>query len=346
MPLRSQIRRRGGFTLVELLVVIGIISILVAILLPALNKARAQAQLAACLSNQRQLGQALLIYEAENRGRLFPYQGEPLCATLQQYLSLGTNPVYVNEVIGGGSTIKGMVYLSGAWICPSAAVSMGEANADFGHEAGQGTSINCWGPCGTASYQPPGSSVKYYWKGSYGFNSWLYRLNAGGNDAGTYGNASDSGGGSGWQNTPYSAYSTTPSVLLPLFYQLPSAGFDATKVPAFSDSVWIDGFVEENGSPYEGIGQYGNTIYSGSTYDSSTAPGYPTTTGGKNNGMMRVCIARHGKSINVVFLDGHAENVKLTDLWTLHWHKGWDTFVSSSFPLWPTTATANLNMLK
>ena len=62
----------GGFTLVELLVVIGIISLLVSILLPALNKARQQANLIDCESRLRQMGQALNIYVSENDG-LLPY---------------------------------------------------------------------------------------------------------------------------------------------------------------------------------------------------------------------------------------------------------------------------------
>src|SRR5439155_15313109 len=63
---------RGGFTLVELLVVIGIIALLISILMPALTRARDQANRIKCMGHLRQILTGLIMYGAENKQAL-PY---------------------------------------------------------------------------------------------------------------------------------------------------------------------------------------------------------------------------------------------------------------------------------
>jgi len=63
-------KRYNGFTLIELLVVIAIIAVLMAILMPALNRAREQGKRAACLSNLKQLQLAWVMYADDNDGKI------------------------------------------------------------------------------------------------------------------------------------------------------------------------------------------------------------------------------------------------------------------------------------
>lgn len=114
---------RRGFTLVELLVVIGIIALLISILLPSLNKARAAAQTIKCSSNLRQIAQAMQLYLNDSKGVLPPSTvgsgavGEPWPGGF-----LWCNVLVKNRYIASPSGDQAGVNRksSGVFTCPSA----------------------------------------------------------------------------------------------------------------------------------------------------------------------------------------------------------------------------------
>ena len=82
MTTMKQTTRKNGFTLVELLVVIGIIALLISILLPALTKARKSANTVRCAANLHMIGLAVIGYTQDNKGRLMPGTVPPINASL------------------------------------------------------------------------------------------------------------------------------------------------------------------------------------------------------------------------------------------------------------------------
>jgi len=91
--------RRTAFTLVELLVVIGIIAVLIGILLPALTKARKEAQLVACASNMRQWGLGFINYCDSNNGTL-PLDGPTGQDATTDLIGPAGSPTATDNVLG------------------------------------------------------------------------------------------------------------------------------------------------------------------------------------------------------------------------------------------------------
>ena len=128
------VTRHLGFTLVELLVVIGIIAILIAILLPALNAARKQAQAVKCAAALREVYTATLMYASDNKGAAVPtrvfnslaaaryqlYNGDSGNATCHWFLLLGK---YVTQTKQGNNAVTAQdredARRTVLWGCPS-----------------------------------------------------------------------------------------------------------------------------------------------------------------------------------------------------------------------------------
>jgi prepilin-type N-terminal cleavage/methylation domain-containing protein len=66
-------RKTKGFTLIELLVVIAIIALLLAILVPTLQRVRKQAKAVVCQSNQKQWALIFSVYTSDNDGKIWPF---------------------------------------------------------------------------------------------------------------------------------------------------------------------------------------------------------------------------------------------------------------------------------
>jgi prepilin-type N-terminal cleavage/methylation domain-containing protein/prepilin-type processing-associated H-X9-DG protein len=157
MQARTSLPHRRGFTLTELLTVVGLITVLVSLLLPVVSKVRAAASNTSCLSNLRQMGVAWTVYAMDNQGRLPHYMWTK-----------------VPEKTAWNGYWPGLLAANGVagdtLLCPSA-----REEVPTSQSAGFGNVAYAW----TGKYVPPtnGSAVRLndteYRFSSYGYNRYL-----------------------------------------------------------------------------------------------------------------------------------------------------------------------------
>jgi len=253
-PLEIYVRSRAsgrsgplltGFTLIELLVVIAIIALLMAILMPGLNRAKKQAKAVVCQANLKQMGLAFTMYAEDNNGYLHEEEGSDPCDCWVPAL----RPYYSHQ-----PAIR---------VCPT--------TTKFHSDGVLGPFVG-WGIYGEGTIPVvPGYATKGD-HGSFGMNSWT---------------ANDTGGihtGKNWRTIHVKG---------------------TNLIPAFVDGQHPTGLPEVYDEPPEYDGQCHQKWH--------------------GNAMRNFCVNRHNGFVNSVFMDTSVRRVGLKELWTLKWHRAYDT---------------------
>jgi len=251
---RKNFSKVAGFTLIELLVVISIIALLMAILMPALQRVKKQARLVACQAKLKQWGVIFSMYVDDNDGKFMRSLGY----NIEGFMWIeALRPLYRDPKL---------------LLCPMAAkIELEERPLRF----------KAWSWHGD--------------DGSYGINDWVYDPEPG-----------RSPGGRPAEN----------------FWRTPNVN-GAGNIPVLLDASHPHGGPENTDPPQEYM---------------DMQPVW-----GAGNRMAHYCINRHDGSVNSVFLDFSVRRVGLKEMWTLKWHRNFDTagpwttagnVQSSDWPQW------------
>jgi type II secretory pathway pseudopilin PulG len=276
-----------------LLVVIAIIAILAAMLLPALARAKARAQTATCINNQKQLSLANSMYSNDY-------------GTFVQPSATGSQ--FGNQAEWMGSMMDYFARATNMLICPAARTPV-PANTVPNAMGGGGQN----GSANFSYYRNLNVATPTVISCSYQYNGWLYV------------NGSGSGGAGDGSGVEASHGVADPG----WFYLKETSMEQPANSPAFVDGAWVDAWPAENDGPAQNLwtgsysahanemGRFTILRHGGKTLAGpmliSTASQLPPKGG-----------------VIVGMDDGHAEFSTLPHLWSYNWHKNWGKTVPVS----------------
>jgi len=258
-PVRRNFSHGAGFTLIELLVVIAIIALLMAILIPTLQRIKKQAKVVACQSNLHQWGLMFSMYMANNDGRFFmPAHGDTWIGPMKPYYRDCKDSLFLCPMATKHYT-EDLKQLPPDTVLDSVTKKRFWAWKYIGG----GTKFHAW-----LLLEP-----KLFC--SYGLNDWVMD------------------------------YWSTPSGVDSLWRTKHSSN-----VPVFLDCVWRGARPHYLDPPL---------------IEEDYPPKTPLGSDEKYSAMQYFCIDRHNGAINSLFMDSSVRKAGLKEMWTLKWHRYFNT---------------------
>jgi len=287
-------KKKAAFTLIELLVVISIISLLLAILMPALSELKRRANSLICQTRLSNLNKLAVVYTNQYDNKFWIGAGwtpNTLYGPADQWMG-AVGKLMADTRDPNRDYIKN----NKTRCCPAATKPVGSIPQSMVAATAQEhpyTPFRAWGP-----FPPAGAPYRNRWEevdiwGSYGDNSWIHSVPL--------------------RATSFQGMSVNPA--LPPVTNPPTRGYytgllwqtnlvkHSDIIPVFLDSSWFENYCDNYNDPP--ISE---------TMDMSN-------NGPINTQMKTACLNRHNQAINIAFMDGSVRSTALKQLWYQKWNR-------------------------